>query len=63
MRQDVVRPSVLNLYGKHPNFLDSFAREGKWAFRKRNVGVDALNKSAVFQEVLELLDTDKSLQR
>ena len=59
----MVRPSIFNLYGKHPIFLDSFAREGKWAFRKRNVGVGALNKSAVLQEVLELLDTDKSLQR
>ena len=59
----MIRPSIFNLYGKHQNFLDSFVREGKQEFRKRDVGVGAINKSAVLQEVLELLETDKNLQR
>ena len=59
----VARPSTFNLYGNHQNFLDSFVREGKQEFRKRDVGVGAINKSAVLQEMLELLETDKGLQR
>lgn len=55
--------STFNLYVRHQSFLEEFVREGKQEFRRRDVGVGAINKSAVLQEMLEILEADKVLQR
>lgn len=54
--------ATFNLYPQHQDFLDSFVREGKQQFRKRGVGVGAINKSAVLQELLELLKGDDAMK-
>jgi hypothetical protein len=59
----VARTATFNLFEEHQDFLDDFIRSGKRSFRRKpGVGVGAINKSAVLQELLELLEKDKGLQ-
>jgi hypothetical protein len=61
---EVPRAATFNLYGRHQDFLDEFVKSGKHEFRRRpDVGVGAVNKSAVLQELLEILKDDEALQK
>lgn len=57
------KTATFNLYPQHQNFLDEFVRQGKQQFREQHVGVGAINKSAVLQELLEVLQRDDMLQK
>lgn len=49
---------------RHQDFLDEFIKAGKQKFRHEDtVGVGAINKSVVLQELLEKLQSDKKLQQ
>lgn len=57
------RAATFNLYSRHQDFLDDFVRSGKRQFRRKSsVGVGAINKSVVLQELLEVLQADRELQ-
>ncbi len=61
---DVRRTATFNLYARHQDFLDEFVKTGKQTFRhKDTVGVGAINKSVVLQELLEKLQRDEKLQQ
>jgi hypothetical protein len=61
---DVRKAATFNLLVRHQDFLDEFVRTGKQTFRhKDTVGVGAINKSVVLQELLEKLQTDEKLQQ
>ena len=60
--KDTPVTSTFNLYSQHQDFLDDFVRQGKRQFRRNGVGVGAINKSVVLQELLELLKADEELQ-
>lgn len=61
---DVWRTATFNLFARHQDFLDEFVKTGKQTFRhKDTVGVGAINKSVVLQELLEKLERDEKLQQ
>ncbi len=61
---DIRKTATFNLLVRHQDFLDEFVRTGKQTFRhKDTVGVGAINKSVVLQELLEKLQTDEKLQQ
>jgi hypothetical protein len=48
----------------HQDFLDEFAKTGKQKFRRKDtIGMGAINKSVVLQELLEKLQADEKLQQ
>lgn len=61
---DVRKTATFNLFVRHQDFLDEFVKTGKQKFRHEDtVGVGAINKSAVLQELLEKLQADERLQQ
>ena len=61
---DIRKTATFNLFVRHQDFLDEFVRTGKQTFRhKDTVGVGAINKSVVLQELLEKLQADEKLQQ
>jgi len=61
---DIRKTATFNLFVRHQDFLDEFVRTGKQTFRHRDtVGVGAINKSVVLQELLETLQRDEKLQQ
>lgn len=61
---DVRKTATFNLFVRHQDFLDEFVKTGKQKFRHEDtVGVGAINKSVVLQELLEKLQTDEKLQQ
>lgn len=62
--EEVRKTATFNLSLRHQDYLDEFVKAGKQRFRREGkVGVGAINKSAVLEELLEKLQGDKALQQ
>ena len=60
---EVRKTATFNLPVRQQDFLDEFVRTGKQRFRHENkVGVGAINKSAVIEVLINMLETDEKIK-